>query len=129
MAFGRPESMWRAAFFAAGALIWLEGAALAEDAPKNVRPRATVEVLDSTAQVDDVISQLRDKKANAAKDEKKGAPAATEKGLKVERPKLAPDGGKAPGAAKGADAKAQTGRAPRTDRTDANDRERPRRRR
>jgi hypothetical protein len=52
---------------------------VADPQPKNVRPKATVEVLDSTAQVDDVISQLRAKKAE------------TKKELKDDRPPLPPD--------------------------------------
>jgi hypothetical protein len=45
---------------------------------KNVRPKATVEVLDSTADVDDVISKLRAKKPDP-------------KELKDDRPPLPPD--------------------------------------
>ena len=51
----------------------------ADPQQKNVRPKATVEVLDSTAQVDDVISQLRAKKPE------------TKKELKDDRPPLPPD--------------------------------------
>jgi hypothetical protein len=69
------------------ALLWL----LAGDAqPRTVRPQSSVEVLDSTAQVDDVISRLRSQKADAAARE-----------LARDRPQLpdaAPDKAKAAGA-------------------------------
>jgi hypothetical protein len=42
--------------------------------PITVRPKASVEVLDSTAQVDDVISKLRAKKETAKPDIKRDRP-------------------------------------------------------
>jgi hypothetical protein len=53
--------------------------AAAEPQQKNVRPKATVEVLDSTAEVDDVISKLRTQKPESKKE------------LKDDRPPLPPD--------------------------------------
>ena len=61
------------------ALLALLLVAAAEPQQKNVRPKPTVEVLDSTAQVDDVISKLRSQKPESKKE------------LKDDRPPLPPD--------------------------------------
>src|SRR5262249_49161298 len=61
--------------------------AFAQEAQKSVRPQATVEVLDGTAQVDDVISQMNTRRE--ADKAREAAVDATER--KADRPPLPPD--------------------------------------
>ena len=109
----------------------LAGATLArgEEPRSQVRATTTVEVLDDKAQIDDVISRLKQHPAEAGAQEAKNAPSGEVKVLKRERPALAEE---AENAERGENLKGQKGAAWRRahrERGGHSDRtERPRRR-